>query len=88
MNHKIIRYTLGWVLNIEGILMLLPLICSFCYKEPYMAGAFILSALFCGLIGTLFTFKKPENNTWDCPNCGNKGIDAKFCPECGHKKED
>ena len=25
-------------------------------------------------------------DTWDCPNCGNKGITAKFCGECGAKK--
>jgi ribosomal protein L32 len=33
--------------------------------------------------------KKPEPkaaDTWDCPNCGNKGITAKFCGECGFKK--
>ena len=22
----------------------------------------------------------------DCPECGNKGITAKFCPECGNKR--
>ena len=25
-------------------------------------------------------------DTWDCPNCGNKGITKKFCGECGAKK--
>lgn len=23
------------------------------------------------------------NDSWDCPNCGTKGITSKFCPECG-----
>ena len=26
------------------------------------------------------------SGTWDCPNCGAKGITAKFCGECGCKK--
>ena len=33
--------------------------------------------------------KKPEPkaaDTWDCPECGNKGITAKFCGECGCKR--
>lgn len=24
--------------------------------------------------------------TWDCPQCGMKGITFKFCPDCGNKK--
>ena len=33
--------------------------------------------------------KKPEPkglDTWDCPNCGKKGITGKFCGECGAKR--
>lgn len=25
-------------------------------------------------------------DTWDCPDCGTKGIKSKFCPECGAKR--
>jgi len=28
----------------------------------------------------------PAGDTWDCPECGNKGITMKFCGECGFKK--
>ena len=31
--------------------------------------------------------KKPEPKTgWDCPECGTKNIQSKFCPECGARK--
>lgn len=26
------------------------------------------------------------NGTWDCPQCGRKGLTDNFCPSCGHKK--
>ena len=26
------------------------------------------------------------NKTWECPNCGKKGITSRFCPNCGEKK--
>ena len=31
--------------------------------------------------------KKPDNQTWSCPQCGNTGIQSQFCPNCGHKQE-
>ncbi len=61
MNRKIILYTLGWVLKIEAIFMLLPIICSLAYKEPYILGSFAVSALLCTLTGVLFTIKAPDN---------------------------
>ena len=27
-----------------------------------------------------------ESSGWDCPKCGTKNIQSKFCPECGAKK--
>ncbi len=61
MNRKIIFYTLGTVLYIEAIFMLLPIICSIAYKEPYILGSFAISALLCTLTGVLFTVKPPDN---------------------------
>ncbi len=63
MNRKTIFYTLGMVLNIEAVLMLLPVICAICYKESDMLGSFVIAALSCGLTGVLLTVKKPENTT-------------------------
>ena len=28
----------------------------------------------------------PGVDTWDCPECGHKGITSRFCPDCGAKK--
>ena len=61
MNRRIILYTIGWVLIIEAILMLLPLLVAICYKEAFMLGSFVVSSLAAGLAGVLCTIKKPEN---------------------------
>lgn len=60
MNYGIIKYTLGWVLNIEAVCMTLPLICALCYREPY-ALVFLLCALLCLAVGGICTFKHPKN---------------------------
>ena len=44
MNYKIILNTLGWVIGLEAIFMLLPLICAFIYNEP-IANTFLVSSL-------------------------------------------
>ncbi len=28
----------------------------------------------------------PTADTWDCPECGHKGITSRFCPDCGARK--
>ena len=61
MNRRIIVHTLGWVLIIEALLMLFPLICAICYKEPFMLGSFAIASLSAGLIGFLLTLIKPDN---------------------------
>lgn len=62
MNNRVIIYTLGWVLNIEAVCMLLPLICSAIYQEPYVL-LYTVCALICLTIGFLCTFKAPKNKT-------------------------
>ncbi len=59
MNYKMISYTLGWVLRIEGAAMLLPILCSFIYQEENK-WAFILSAVICILISIPLTLKQPK----------------------------
>lgn len=60
MNYKIILHTLGWVLNFEGIAMLVPAICAMAYGEECIYVFAICIAL-CFLIGIPLTAKKPEN---------------------------
>ncbi|MBQ8281541.1 MAG: TrkH family potassium uptake protein [Lachnospiraceae bacterium] len=63
MNGSIIRYILGSIIKIEGILMLLPCIVSVIYKEQ--VGFYYLGvALFCIALGFLITFKKPTNTVF------------------------
>lgn len=62
MNYRIIIFTLGWVLKIEAVCMLLPLICSVVYGEPYV-WVYALCALMCLFIGVACTFKQPKNKS-------------------------
>ena len=57
-----IFYILGWVLNIEAVAMLLPLICAVIYGDS-TGAALIYSILICLFIGVPLTFRSPENKT-------------------------
>ncbi|MCQ2549435.1 MAG: TrkH family potassium uptake protein [Lachnospiraceae bacterium] len=60
MNTSVIRYILGHVLKIEGILMLLPCLTAIIYREQ--VGFYYLGvALASFALGQLMTFRKPKN---------------------------
>ena len=59
MNLSIITYFLGWVMAIEGVLMVLPCIIAVIYRETsgfYIAGV----SLFCMIVGWLMAHKRPR----------------------------
>lgn len=60
MNYKMIRYVLGWVLRVEGVLMLLPALIGLIYREQtgwvYLAMAFV-----CVTFGFLVCLKQPQD---------------------------
>lgn len=60
MNYRMVAYIVGQIVRVEGVLMLLPLICSAVYGEDSWV-AFIIPIAFSLLIGTVFTVKKPAN---------------------------
>ena len=60
MNSSIIRYILGQVLKIEGILMLLPCLVALIYQES-VGFYYLVTALLCIILGFLMTFKKPSD---------------------------
>lgn len=61
MNLAIIRYFLGWILNVEAVLMLLPCGAALLYGER--SGIyFVVTLVLCGGIGILCTFRKPKNS--------------------------
>ena len=63
MNRAIIRYILGIVLKIEGVLLLLPCIVALIYQETEGIYFFLISIL-AFLIGVFFTNRKPQNQVF------------------------
>lgn len=63
MNLSIIRYILGHVLRIEGLLMLLPCVVSICYQESE-GTAYLLIGLATIFIGHLLQREKTENQVF------------------------
>jgi len=55
-----IAYIIGHIVRVEGLLMVLPMVCSLIYGEGSWL-AFLLPIVGCLLLGTLITLKKPEN---------------------------
>ncbi len=60
MNYSFIRYVLGWLLIIVGILMFLPIIVAFVYDENVIL-AFVISMILAVCIGFFMRMKQPEN---------------------------
>lgn len=63
MNSSIIRYILGCVLKIEGILMFLPFLVGVIYGERE-GGYYLFTAILCIVLGSLMTFRKPQNHVF------------------------
>ncbi len=61
MNYKMIVYILGWVLKIEAVSMVIPLICAFCYAEMLEIKVFAVCIALCLLVGFAMTFRQPSN---------------------------
>ncbi|MCD7949430.1 MAG: hypothetical protein LUG12_04090 [Erysipelotrichaceae bacterium] len=59
MNRRMIFYTLGKMLEIEGILMILPLLTGIIYQET-TAIFYLISAIICFCIGFLISYKRPK----------------------------
>ena len=63
MNFSIIIYIIGYVLKIEGLLMLTPTLVGLFYGEKeYLAFLIMAAAAFA--IGMLISFKKPKNQVF------------------------
>lgn len=63
MNGSIIIYILGWILSIEGAMMVLPLITAVIYGES--AGwAFVITMVLCLAIGVPLVRKSPKNRVF------------------------
>lgn len=60
MNYRMMLYIIGQIIRIEGLLMIIPLICSFIYPENSLF-AFLIPCIALTLFGTLLTLKRPKN---------------------------
>ena len=61
MNVRKVFKTLGKLLQVLGVLLVLPLIVSLIYKEFNMILAFVIPMSISLLVGTLFTLINPKN---------------------------
>ena len=60
MNIKMILYVLGYIMKLEGALLVLPLFVTMYYKEGNIP-AFLLTILILFVFGHMMSFKKPNN---------------------------
>ncbi len=64
INRQMLRYILGRILQIEALLMLLPLTLALIYREPYRhIGIFSLTILICLGLGTALAWRRPEKRS-------------------------
>lgn len=63
MNNAIIFYIIGWILNIEAALMVLPGICSLIYGEK-SGFAFLITIAICLLFGIPLSLRKPKSKVF------------------------
>lgn len=60
MNLKIVFYYMGWVLNIEALLMILPCMVSLIYGDGLLKF-FLIPMAMCAVIGWITSHKKPKD---------------------------
>ena len=59
MNYRMVFYLLGQMMRVEGLLMLLPLLCTWIYHEDTLT-AFLIPIVLLIAIGSVLTFKMPD----------------------------
>ncbi len=62
MNYRMIAYIIGQLVRVEGLLMILPLVCGLIYGEGLQLG-FLIPIIIALTLGTFFTLKRPENSS-------------------------
>lgn len=60
MNHAMVRYLIGWMLGVESVFLLLPMLTAILYREPVVL-AYLATAAICLAIAAILCHKKPEN---------------------------
>ena len=60
MNYAMVRYLIGWMLGVESLFLLLPMLTAILYREPVVM-AYLAAAVICLAFSALFCHKRPEN---------------------------
>lgn len=63
MNHRMIRYIIGSLIQMEAAMFLVPAFTALLYGETVCIAVFLGTALFCVLGGQLLKGRKPEDVT-------------------------
>ncbi len=63
MNYSVIFYTVGYILRIEGAMLLLPGAIDLIYGEGQWMW-YLISAVICFTFGLILSFRKPKNNVF------------------------
>ncbi|WP_310602053.1 TrkH family potassium uptake protein [Anaerosporobacter sp.] len=63
MNLHFISFIIGWILNFQGIFLLVPSLVALYYRET-SGFAFVITAVICLVTGFLLTRKKPANKAF------------------------
>lgn len=61
MNYRMISYVLFFILRLEGLFMLLPVLIGFIYGEINAAIIYLICAAICFLIGFIGSVKRPKD---------------------------
>lgn len=63
MNYRFISYIVGWILNFQGIFLIIPSFVALYYGEG-SGFAYVLSSIICLASGIALTFRKPANKAF------------------------
>lgn len=63
MNLGVIVYMLGWIMKVEGLLMLVPVLTAAVYREKE-GFCYLAVAVLCVLLGLFFSRKKPDTSVF------------------------
>ena len=60
MNYRMVSYLIGQLMRVEGLLMILPLLCAVIYQENMIYTAFIIPIVILVALGSVLTFRMPQ----------------------------
>lgn len=63
MNYRFISYIVGWILNFQGIFLIIPSFVALYYGED-SGFAYVVTSIICLAIGIALTLKKPSNKAF------------------------